>query len=146
MTTATTTTTIATTTEREGGCLCGAVRYRITAEPVGPAYCHCRACQLSAGAPVMVWADAPPGSFAWAKGEPRVYRSSARGERLFCPDCGTQLAFRPLDEAPDRLEVNVVTLDDPSATPPDHHSWVSSRLPWFDTSDSLPRHQEGQDG
>ena len=35
----------------EGGCLCGAVRYRATS-PVKTNYCHCRLCQRSAGAPV----------------------------------------------------------------------------------------------
>ena len=141
-----TTTATTTTTEREGGCLCGAVRYRLAAEPIGPGYCHCRMCQLSAGAPVMVWTDAPEGAFAWTKGRPRAYRSSASAERLFCPDCGTQLAFRPLGEGPDQLELNVVTLDDPSDMAPGHHIWTSSRLPWFETVDQLPRYEKERKG
>ena len=131
---------------REGGCLCGGVRYRVEADPADVGYCHCRMCQLSAGAPVMVWGTAPDGASVWTKGRPRAYRSSASAERLFCPDCGTQLAFRPLDEAPDRLELNVVTLDDPSGVPPGHHIWVSSRVPWFETTDRLPRHPEAREG
>ena len=39
----------------EGGCLCGAVRYRISAEPIDAGYCHCRMCQRSTGAPVVSW-------------------------------------------------------------------------------------------
>lgn len=135
-----------TTTEREGGCLCGGVRYRIGATPAGSGYCHCRMCQRSAGAPVMVWADPPGGAIEWTKGRPRTYRSSPEAERLFCPDCGTQLAFHPLDEAPDRLELNVATLDDPSGVSPDHHIWTESRLPWFDTADALPRHPRSREG
>jgi hypothetical protein len=100
-------------------------------------------CQLSAGAPVMVWTDAPEGSFAWTKGRPRAYRSSATAERLFCPDCGTQLAFRPLDEGPDALELNVVTLDDASRTAPGHHIWTASRLPWFETGGPAAPLREG---
>lgn len=133
------------TTEREGGCLCGAVRYRLTGEPGGAGYCHCRMCQLSAGAPVMVWTDAPAGAFAWTRGEPRAYRSSVGAERLFCPDCGTQLAFRTLDKGANGLELNVVTLDDPSGVAPGYHIWVSSRLPWFDTADELPRHEKARE-
>lgn len=133
-------------TTREGGCLCGGVRYRVGADIAGRGYCHCRMCQLSAGAPVMVWTDPPGGGITWSKGQPRAYRSSDKAERLFCPDCGTQLAFRPLDEGGERLELNLVTLDDPSGLAPDHHIWTSSRLPWFDTADALPRHPRDRDG
>lgn len=134
------------TTEREGGCLCGGVRYRVGAALEMPSYCHCRMCQLSAGAPVMVWATVPERYLAWTRGQPRAYRSSATAERLFCPDCGTQLVFRPLDEEPVRVDINLVTLDDPSGVAPDDHIWTSSRLPWFDTADVLPRHPRDREG
>ena len=35
----------------EGGCLCGAIRYRVTAEPQGRTLCHCESCRRAAGAP-----------------------------------------------------------------------------------------------
>jgi hypothetical protein len=73
----------------EGGCLCGKVRYRISAEPRGADYCHCRMCQRASGAPVVPWLTVAREGFAWIKGEPAVYRSSRKAERLFCPTCGT---------------------------------------------------------
>ena len=82
----------------EGGCLCGAVRYRIGAEPDHAGYCHCRMCQRAAGAPVVAWLTVARAAFAWTRGEPAVYRSSAKAERLFCGACGTQLAFREIAE------------------------------------------------
>jgi hypothetical protein len=129
------------TTQHEGGCLCGKVRYRLTAALGDTAYCHCRMCQRSAGAPVLVWASVPGEALAWTRGQPRAYRSSAKAERLFCPDCGCQLAFLASDE-PDRLDLAVATLDDPSIARPAYHIWTSSRLPWFETGDALPRHAE----
>jgi hypothetical protein len=126
---------------REGGCLCGAVRYRTAVEPIATFYCHCRMCQRAAGAPVVAWATVLTAAFAWTGAEPRRYRSSAKVERLFCPDCGTPLAARTLAE-PDRLDLAVATLDDPADVPPVRHDWVSSRLPWFETTDGLPRHRE----
>ena len=125
----------------EGGCLCGAVRYRISAEPIDAGYCHCRMCQRSTGAPVVSWLTMRNEGFAWTKGAPVAYRSSPEAERLFCPACGTQMVFRALAE-PDLLDVTLASLDDPEAVRPDHHSWTSSRIAWFETRDDLPRHPE----
>ena len=125
----------------EGGCLCGGVRYRISAEPIGAGYCHCRLCQRSTGAPVVSWLNMASEGFAWTRGEPAVYRSSPEAERLFCPTCGTQMVFRVIAE-PRLLDVTLGSLDDPEAVRPDHHIWTTSRIGWFDTSDDLPRHLE----
>ena len=59
-----------------GGCLCGAVRYRITAAPVEALYCHCRMCQRAHGAPVIAWLTVPLDSFAVTAGNPAAYPSS----------------------------------------------------------------------
>ena len=59
----------------EDGCLCGAVRYRVSAEPPSADYCHCRMCRRAAGAPVVARLTVADTAFAWTKGEPAVYRS-----------------------------------------------------------------------
>ena len=124
-----------------GGCLCGAVRYRISAEPSHADYCPCRMCQRATGAPVVPWLTVAREAFAWSMGEPAVYRSSAEAERLFCPSCGTQLAFRAIAE-PDHLDVTLTSLDNPEAVRPTHHIWTGSRIAWFDIADDLPRYPE----
>jgi hypothetical protein len=123
----------------EGGCLCGKVRYRISAAPHDAGYCHCRMCQRAAGAPVVPWLTVASAALAWTKGEPVVYRSSEKAERLFCPRCGTQLVFREI-ALPDRLDVTLASLDDPEAVRPSHHIWTASRIGWFEVADDLPRH------
>jgi hypothetical protein len=125
----------------EGGCLCGAVRYRIGAEPDHAGFCHCRMCQRAAGAPVLAWLTVARNAFAWTKGEPDVYRSSAKAERLFCGACGTQLVFREA-ALPDELDVTLASLDEPASVRPSHHIWTSSRIPWFDVADDLLRYPE----
>jgi hypothetical protein len=127
---------------REGGCFCGAVRYRVEGEPVDAGYCHCRMCQRSVGAPAVAWGTWRRERFAWLMGEPRALRSSPPAERLFCGACGTQLVFVAATD-PERLDINLATLDDPASVRPDHHSWMSSRVPWFEVRDDLPRYQEG---
>jgi hypothetical protein len=129
----------------EGGCLCGAVRYRIGAEPDDAGYCHCRMCQRASAAPVVPWLTVAREALVWTKGDPAVYRSSAKAERLFCRKCGTPLVFREIAE-PGSLDVTLASLDDPAAVRPDHHGWTSSRIPWFETADDLPRYPEGDPG
>ena len=125
----------------EGRCLCGRVRYRISAAPRSADYCHCRMCRRAAGAPVVARLTVANAAFAWIEVGPAVYRSSVRAERLFCPICGSQLVFRAQAE-PETLDVTLATLDDPPAIAPDHHSWTASRIAWFEIKDDLPRYPE----
>jgi hypothetical protein len=123
----------------DGGCLCGAVRYRVTAPPVDSGYCHCRMCQKSSGAPLQASAEFPATAFAFTRGEPKAYRSSPGAVRHFCPDCGSQLTFRPAVD-PHYVSVNLPTLDRPEALQPRMHIWYQSRIPWYETADDLPRY------
>jgi len=124
-----------------GGCLCGALRYTSSAEPVEAGYCHCRMCQKLSGATVLPWASFSTSSFDYTKGQPKIYTSSAHGQREFCAECGSQIAFRATD-TDDTVEINVGTLDDPEAITPQYHVWCNSQVSWFDTQDELPRYPE----
>jgi hypothetical protein len=59
-----------------GGCLCGAVKYRISAAPLDAGYCHCRLCQKSSGAPTLAWLTVPIHGFAYTHGNPTRFHSS----------------------------------------------------------------------
>ncbi|HEU0033617.1 MAG TPA: GFA family protein [Kofleriaceae bacterium] len=126
----------------EGGCACGEIRYRLDDAPYDCGYCHCRLCQRSSGAPVLVFASVKRASFVVTKGQPRRRISSHLGERWFCDRCGTQLAM--LVDDPDAIDFTVATLDDPDAIAPSFHIWTDKRISWFDTRDDLPRHARGR--
>ena len=124
----------------EGGCLCGQVRFVAAVDPMEVAYCHCRMCQRSSGAPALAWAAFPKGAFDYSLGKPAVYRSSDHAVREFCGACGTQIAFR--DDHLAEVDVNVGAFDAPEALPPSFHIWNASRIPWFDPDDGLPRYED----
>ncbi|AOJ82495.1 aldehyde-activating protein [Burkholderia savannae] len=126
----------------EGGCACGAIRYRIAGVPADAGFCHCRLCQRTTGAAVLAWATVPIGAFEYVKGAPRVFASSAWGERRFCAQCGAQLEYRRSD-APTTVEVNYATLDDPSVIRPKAHSWYASRIPGLEVAGDLAVRDDG---
>ena len=128
----------------DGGCFCGAIRYRLDGPPLDAGYCHCRMCQRAVGAPVVAWGTWPVERLTWLTGDVRSYASSARGQRSFCPSCGTSLTFVDPGEA-GLVDVTLASLDDPEAFAPDHHIWTSSRIRWLDIDDDLPRHEGSKD-
>lgn len=126
----------------EGGCLCGALRYRLEGARLDAGFCHCRLCQKASGAPTVAWGTWPAPALTWTKGRPSLFRSSAEGRRFFCPTCGTPLVFRPSDRSR-TLDVTLASLDDPAAVRPEYHIWTQSQQPWLTVQDGLPRHEDG---
>jgi GNAT superfamily N-acetyltransferase len=126
----------------DGGCLCGAVRFRITAAPCEVSHCHCTLCRRASGAPVVTWATVPSDAFRVVQGAPREFRATPSARRTFCAGCGTPLTFQA-DATPALLDVTVVSLDRPEAVPPTEHVWSARRLPWLALDDDLPRRPRG---
>lgn len=126
-------------TDHDGGCLCGALRFRVTAPPLDSGYCHCRMCQRNSGAPVVAWVTFPTPSFVWTRGVPKSFASSSHAQRQFCSHCGSYLVFLST-KSPAEISVNTCSFDDPSAFPPKKHIYSESQITWFSTDDRLPRH------
>ena len=122
----------------EGGCLCGALRYRSTASPIRGVICHCSMCRKHSGAPALAFVHFPLKSFRWLKGEPARYRSSRFAERGFCATCGSTISMHE-EVLGDRVQVTLGSLDEPGRVGLDDHVWTGERIPWFDLNDDLPR-------
>ena len=115
--------------ENDGGCLCQAIRYRVTAEPLRVTFCHCRFCQRGSGAAYAVEPIFHKTDFAVTKGAPSTYahRSEGSGKLLivnFCNNCGTKL-FLNFERFPDVCGVYAGTFDDPN---------------WFGRKPDIARH------
>lgn len=122
----------------EGGCLCGAIRYRSDAPAVGRiTHCHCTMCRRATGAPVVDWVTFRVSDLRFIAGEPANYASSSHARRQFCPVCGTPLTFWSSHD-PDYIDVTVGSLDQPEQALPDCHIFVGSRLPWMHLDPELP--------
>jgi hypothetical protein len=129
----------------EGGCLCGAVRYRASGDATHPTLCHCRSCRRAAGAPLVAWVTFPVAGFAFEKGTPARYRSSPPVERTFCGACGTPLTYQHAS-FPDEIDISVASFDEPAAFPPADHTWTSEKIAWLELGDALPRFPRSRSG
>src|ERR1700753_3785076 len=100
---------------REGGCLCGAVRYRAEGEPINVRVCHCRNCQKAMGSPFFARALFPQNALT-IEGTTARFATSANLERLFCGSCGTRLFTWRRDGS--AAGVALATFDDRNAFAP----------------------------
>jgi hypothetical protein len=129
----------------EGGCLCGAVRFRVSAFGGGVFKCHCSKCRKAFGgassAAVLVRED----DFAWLSGEGgiREFRASPGFLRRFCVQCGSILPQHLADYR--RYWVPAGLLDDDGGLGLDAHVHVASKAAWEVLDPDTPRHPDGFD-
>jgi hypothetical protein len=128
-----------------GGCLCGAVRYRCTAEPAMSGFCHCRDCQRAGGGPYNAALFVSEDAFSIVSGRPECYESRSdsgnTARRYFCSTCGSQL-YSKTPAYPGMVGVRAASLDDPSWFQPMAHIFTSSAQPWVSLSDELPKFEK----
>jgi hypothetical protein len=131
--------------EITGGCLCRAVRYRVTAPPIITRICWCRLCQYLAAGNGTVNVCFPTKAIT-IEGELRDYPSVADSgnamHRRFCPACGTPM-FSDAEVRPHLIFVRAGTLDNPEIVKPVATIWTSQAPTWACIDQALPR-VEGQ--
>jgi hypothetical protein len=126
--------------EREGGCACGAVRYRLTSDPLFVHCCHCLNCQRQTGSAFVINLLIETDRVELLSGDPvavSVPRSGGENQKVWrCPTC--QIAvFSQYTSAKVRF-VRGGTLDDPSTVEPDVHIYTRSKVPWVALPESVP--------
>ena len=118
----------------EGGCTCGAVRYRMTGGPLFVHCCHCRWCQRETGAAFALNAMIEADRVVLLSGEPEmvaVPSESGRGQKIArCPECRVALWSNYAGAGDAVRFVRVGTLDEPGRLPPDIHIYTASKQPW----------------
>jgi hypothetical protein len=116
----------------KGGCLCGAVRYTVNAEPALVGICHCRDCQKFTGSAFSFLVAVPLAALE-IEGDLKTFaKPGDSGQpitRRFCPECGSSIGEEAFTR-PGLLLINGGTLDDPGVVTPTLEIYCSRELAW----------------
>ena len=112
-----------------GGCYCGAVRYRVNGKTKSRANCHCENCRRAAGAQAVAWITVNKTDFQFEKGEPKRYKTDTGAFRTFCSACGTSLTYE-IDDRPDDIDITTGSLDHPQEFAPTKDVFADEKLSW----------------
>lgn len=125
----------------EGGCQCGAVRYRMKAAPLAIYACHCKDCQRFSGATHTISMVVQAETVELIAGALHSFDKTADSGRvvrmLGCPDCGTKIWNEP-KATPHMLIMKAGNLDDMSWAEPVGNIWTASKAPWVVIEESVP--------
>jgi hypothetical protein len=120
-----------------GGCLCGAVRYRVSGELRGVIACHCSQCRRTSGHHAAMTSAASADLAVTGTDRLIWYRSSDSAERGFCGVCGANLFWRLFGE--DRTSITAGTLDAPTHLKLEQHIFVADKADYYTLDDDLPK-------
>jgi hypothetical protein len=114
-----------------GGCLCGEVRFEVTAEPTSVGYCHCTRCQRRTGTAASAQARVAPGSFRITQGEElvRAYAPPDGFQKCFCSSCGAAL-WSVDPENGEVMSVRLGAFDGDPGLRPTFRAFVAYAAPW----------------
>jgi hypothetical protein len=124
----------------DGGCLCGACRYRSVGEPINVRACHCHRCQKATGSSFYARVMVPLDSLV-RSGPVRFFDAGTGVRRGFCSECGTTL-FSERRSA-NAIGLTMGSLDQPDSFVPTKHIWIASKQRWLKFDDGLPQYFEG---
>jgi len=129
-----------------GGCLCGAVRYTISAPVATLRACHCLNCQKHTGSGGSINAVVPADQFKVTKGEPKRYDDAATKSgrtlsRFFCGNCGSPLFSQRNPDIGLRI-VRAGSLDSSKGLKISTHIWTSTAQSWDHIDSGTECHPE----
>ncbi|KND57560.1 Gfa-like protein [Candidatus Burkholderia verschuerenii] len=112
----------------EGGCACGAFRFRAMGKPIRVGMCHCETCRRVHGSAFGAYAIYRRDQVEMS-GTLATWRSSDEGRRHFCPVCGS-VAYMEFVSRPE-LDLPLGAFDETGLFEPDYELWCKHREPWL---------------
>lgn len=136
-------------TAREGGCGCGAVRYRVRGAPIFVNNCHCNQCQRQTGGTSVVNAFFESDRLEVLSGElgENTVTAGSGGPHVIvrCASCGVALWSHYPRLGRLGLGLRVGTLDDASVFAPDAVIFTSEAMPWVAVPEGIPAFEKAYD-
>ncbi len=131
---------------REGGCLCGGVRYRLHGHCRDVILCHCMNCRRTHGH-VSAYTAVDGQQLEWVRRETlRWYHDESPDTyRGFCNRCGASL-FWDARDGKGKISVAAGSLDDASGLKLIGHVYVGEAGRYYQIDDALPRFESGSEG
>jgi hypothetical protein len=125
----------------KGSCLCGGIRFEVD-EVALLTHCHCSDCRKLSGAAFCTYAHVVPEKFRFVKGENLIarYEYSPGRYRSFCRVCSSPAPGKA--QYSPTVSIPAGTLDSDPGARPALHTFVSSRVPWWEINDELPRFEK----
>lgn len=126
-----------------GSCLCGGVRYEVTAPFLRANFCHCSRCRKHSGAVASPQARVPREGFHLLAGEEllEVYRPPGGMVKAFCRRCGSSMFGGSWPDGPE-VSIRMGSFDDDPGISPQFHTFTADRPPWDRLpDDGLPQHR-----
>jgi len=130
-----------------GGCLCGAVRYEVSGEPVRIVNCHCDDCRKATGAAFATNVFFKEDEITVVQGTPKAFRHTADSgstmTKEFCSNCGSQL-FGQGSRGVGMKSIKAGSMDDPSGVAPGLDIYIARKLPGVVLSDDTEHYEQGR--
>ncbi len=129
-------------TTYEGGCACGAVRFRANGAPIRVGMCHCMTCRRVHGSAFGAYVIFDRNAVSFA-GRTQAWHSSQAVRRHFCPVCGS-VAFMTYADR-DEIDVPLGAFDETGLVEPAYELWCKHKEPWLPRG-ARPEYDEERTG
>ena len=127
-----------------GSCLCGAIRFTLSAPVSELRACHCASCQKASGASGSVNAVVPLSAFKITQGTPKRFDAKADSgrtlHRYFCGDCGSPIYSQRATDHNNMVVVRAGLLERKDGMKIKANIWTRSATPWAHIDPASEQH------
>jgi hypothetical protein len=129
------------TKNRQGGCLCGAVKFTVDSDNHTVGACHCGMCRNWGGGPFMAVDCGSNIEFSGSENI-SVYNSSDWAERGFCSKCGSHLFYRLKETKQHMVPAGLFENNDDFVF--DHQIFIDKKPSYYDFENKTEKMTEEQ--
>ena len=123
--------------ELKGKCLCGAVKYKLSENPLFTQVCHCKDCKVLTGASYVINSSVIDNTLCIegkVSSSIKLQGGSGKSVKMFyCDKCGVYI-YTDYESAIGRLNIRTKTLENSKEFPPQAHIFTKDKDEWVNLS------------